>query len=131
MPVQIRTLDREAKLGDGAYDRTEGGRPKKSLCKFDEDDEELDDEEEANFKANVLGGDVGPESNFDDESEGEDPAQGEDWAQVAAGAAAARRCTDDVAVRARAWISRQRQNPGENRTGRKRCQFFTDDNRGG
>ncbi len=100
-----RNLDREAKLGGGADNRTEGGRPKKSLRKFDDDDEELDDDEEANFKVNVLGDDVGPEGDFDDESDGEDPAQGEDWAQVAAGGAAARRWTDDVAVQARAALA--------------------------
>ena len=86
-------------------DRTEGGRPKKSLRKAYEADEELDEDEEANFEANVVRDDVGPEGGFDDESYGEDPAQGEDRAQVAAGGVAARRWTEDVAVRARAALA--------------------------
>jgi hypothetical protein len=97
LPVR-RNLDREAKLGGGVDDRTEGGRPKKSLRKAYEADEELDEDEEANFEANVMRDDVGPEGGFDDESYGEDPAQGEDRAQVAAGGVAARRLTEDVAV---------------------------------
>ena len=99
-----RNLDREAKLGGGADDRTKGGRPKKSLRKVYEADEELDDDEEANFEANIMRDDVGPEGGFDDESYGEDPAQGEDRAQVAA-PAAARRWTEDVAIRARAALA--------------------------
>ena len=74
-----RNLDCKAKLGGRAADWTEGGRPKKSLRKFDKDDEELDDDEEANFEANRAHG--------------------------AAGDAAARRWTDDVAVRARAALA--------------------------
>jgi hypothetical protein len=81
-------------------DRTEGGRPKKSLRKAYEADEELDEDEEANFEANVMRDDVGPEGGFDDESYG-----GEDRAQVAAGGVAARRWTEDVAVRARAALA--------------------------
>ena len=100
-----RNLDREAKLGGSVDDRTEGGRPKKSLRKAYEADEELDEDEEANFEANVVRDDVGPEGGFDDESYGEDPAQGEDRAQVAAGGVAARRWTEDVAVRARAALA--------------------------
>ena len=99
-----RNLDREAKLGGGVDDQTEGGRPKKSLRKAYEADEELDEDEEANFEANIMRDDVGPEGGFDDESYGEDPAQGEDRAQVAA-PTAARRWTEDVAVRARAALA--------------------------
>jgi len=61
---------------------------------------ELNDDEETNFEANVMGDDVGLEGDFNDESYGEDPAQGEDRAQVAAGGVTARRWTEDVAVQA-------------------------------
>ena len=76
-----RNLDRKAKLGSIADERTEGGRPKKSY----EDDEELTSEDEANFEA--------------------------DRAYGAAGDAAVRRWTDDVAVRARAALAWEPRDP--------------------